>query len=139
MRRLIAAALLVLSAAATTIVVAAAREPRPEPSTDTINVRIEHSRFQPTALTVEPGSTVRFIIENSDPIDHEFILGDQQVQDVHEAGTGHHHGEIPGEISVPVGTTRTTTYTFAGPGSLLFGCHAPAHWDFGMRGTVTIA
>ncbi len=138
MRRLLVTALVVLAVAATTLVVAAARDPRPAPAMRTIPVSIEHSRFTPTAIAVEPGSTVRFVIENTDPIDHEFILGDQQVQDVHEAGTGHHHGDVPGEISVPAGSTRTTTFTFEGPGSQLFGCHLPAHWDYGMRGTITI-
>ncbi|MEX0834051.1 MAG: cupredoxin domain-containing protein [Actinomycetota bacterium] len=111
----------------------------PPPARDVVHIRIENSRFDPATIEVKPGSTVRFVIENTDPIDHEFILGDQRLQDIHEAGTGHHHGEVPGEVSVPAGTTRSTTYTFEGPGALLFGCHAPGHWDYGMRGTVKIA
>ena len=79
------------------------------------------------------------MIENTDPIDHEFILGDERVQLVHEEGTEAHHAPRPGEVSVPAGETVVTTYTFPKiSGSLIFGCHLPGHYDFGMRGTVTI-
>jgi uncharacterized cupredoxin-like copper-binding protein len=42
-------------------------------------------------------------------------------------------------MSVPAGTTRTTTYTLTNPGTLIFGCHLPGHYAFGMRGLVTVA
>ena len=79
------------------------------------------------------------MIGNTDPIDHEFILGDERVQLVHEEGTEAHHAPRPGEVSVPAGETVVTTYTFPKiTGALIFGCHLPGHYDFGMRGTVTI-
>jgi uncharacterized cupredoxin-like copper-binding protein len=103
-----------------------------------VRVEIRHSRFAPEAITVEEGSTVRFVIENTDPIAHEFILGDQAVQDRHENGTEPEHGTKPGEVSIPAGETRATTYSFAGPGTLIFGCHLPGHFAFGMRGVVSV-
>jgi uncharacterized cupredoxin-like copper-binding protein len=105
----------------------------------TVEVTIHYSTFEPADLAVDPGETVRFVIRNTDPIDHEFILGDARVQRVHEEGTEAHHAPRPGEVSVPAGETVVTTYTFPEtPGSLIFGCHLPGHYDFGMRGTVTI-
>jgi uncharacterized cupredoxin-like copper-binding protein len=105
----------------------------------TVEVTIHYSTFGPADLAVDPGETVRFVIRNTDPIDHEFILGDARVQRVHEEGTEAHHAPRPGEVSVPAGETVVTTYTFPEtPGSLIFGCHLPGHYDFGMRGTVTI-
>jgi uncharacterized cupredoxin-like copper-binding protein len=110
------------------------------PTEDTVAMSIHHSRFDPETIAVEPGQTVRFVIRNTDPIDHEFILGDEEMQRVHEDGTEAHHPPRPGEISVPAGETVVTTYTFpAASGELIFGCHLPGHYDFGMRGTVTIA
>ncbi len=104
-----------------------------------IVITIEHSRFEPSDLSVDRGTTVTFVIRNRDPIDHELIIGDRAVQRHHEAGRDkHHHGEIPGEISVPAGTERTTTYTFSRPGTLLFGCHLPAHYAYGMRGLIEV-
>jgi uncharacterized cupredoxin-like copper-binding protein len=105
----------------------------------TVEITVEHSRFDPAVLEASPGETVRFVIRNLDPIDHEFILGNQAVQDRHETGTEPHHGEVPGEVSVPAGTQAVTTYRFRAAGSLPFGCHLPGHWAYGMRGTVHIS
>jgi len=104
----------------------------------TITVEIEHSSFSPSELTVDAGERVRFIVVNNDPIDHEFIVGDREIQLIHEKGTETHHGARDGEISIPAGETRETTYTFGGPGSLLFGCHLPQHYRYGMKGLITI-
>jgi uncharacterized cupredoxin-like copper-binding protein len=109
------------------------------PRIRTIEITVEHSRFDPTTVSATPGETVRFVIRNLDPIDHEFILGDQAVQDRHETGTEPHHGAVPGEVSIPADTQAVTTYNFAGDGPLLFGCHLPGHWAYGMRGTVHIS
>jgi uncharacterized cupredoxin-like copper-binding protein len=104
----------------------------------TVQVLIEHSRFQPTEMTFEPGTTVTFVVRNTDPIDHEFILGDRAVQDRHENGTEPHHGTVPGEVSIAAGQEATTTYRFTAPGTLIFGCHLPGHYAYGMRGVVVV-
>jgi uncharacterized cupredoxin-like copper-binding protein len=110
----------------------------PGPGPRTVEITIRHSGFDPSSLSFPAGTSVRFVIRNTDPIDHEFILGDQEVQDRHETGTEPHHGEIPGEVSIPAGQTAITTYRFSESGMLLFGCHLPGHWDYGMRGLVTV-
>jgi uncharacterized cupredoxin-like copper-binding protein len=118
---------------------AAGRAPAPPPAgTRTVPMTIHFSRFDPDAVAATPGETIRFVIRNTDPIDHEFILGDDEVQRVHELGTEEVHPPRPGEVSVPAGATVETTYTFAAPGSLTFACHLPGHFAYGMRGTVTV-
>lgn len=109
------------------------------PTDGVVRISIHFSRFDPEAIAVEPGQTVRFVLENTDPIDHEFILGDERVQDLHEEGIEPHHAPRPGEVSVPAGETVATTVTFpeAG-GALIFGCHLPGHYGFGMRGVVSV-
>jgi uncharacterized cupredoxin-like copper-binding protein len=107
-------------------------------TSDTVTLQIRYSAFEPGELTVARGTTVRFVVENRDPIAHELIVGDQAVQDLHERGTGHHHGEVPGEISAPAGSTVETTYTFEEAGTTLFGCHLPGHYAYGMRGTIRV-
>ena len=106
---------------------------------ESIVVSIEHSEFEPDRLTVEAGTEVTFVIRNTDPIDHEFILGDEHVQQIHEKGTEAHHGAKPGEVSIPAGEERTTTFSFGSPGELIYGCHLPGHYDYGMKGTVTVS
>jgi uncharacterized cupredoxin-like copper-binding protein len=104
----------------------------------TVHVRIHYSHFEPSAFSFEPGETVTFVVENTDPIDHEFLLGDETVQLVHERGTEAYHPPRPGEMTVPAGTTMTTTYTFGQPGDLIIGCHLPGHYAYGMHIPVTV-
>jgi len=130
-----AAAAVVLAAAVLAATAAAAPAP-----TRTVNVAMHFSGFDLSSLRVAPGETIRFVVTNEDPIDHEFIVGDAQMQRIHEKGTEAKHGERPGEISVPPGETVETTYTF--PDQLApgweFACHAPGHYDYGMRGPITL-
>ena len=59
----------------------------------TVVVTMHHSRFEPATIRVEAGQRVRFVLRNTDPIDHEFILGDDAVQRRHEQGRERqHHG-----------------------------------------------
>ena len=104
----------------------------------TVTLTAHWSRFSPAEIEVAVGTTVRFVVHNADPIAHELIVGDQAVQDRHENGTEAHHGERPGEVSVPAGATVETTYRFDRPGTVLFGCHLPGHWTYGMRGTIEV-
>jgi uncharacterized cupredoxin-like copper-binding protein len=111
-------------------------------ATRTVVVTMHHSRFQPEVVRVAPGATVRFLLRNTDPIDHEFILGDAAVQRRHEQGRQReHHGEVPGEVSVAAGSQAATTYTFGqgGPASLTFACHLPGHYAYGMRGVALVS
>jgi len=107
----------------------------------TVRVTAHHSRFEPDRITVKPGETVRFVVHNSDPIDHEFIIGPPEVHELHERGTPHvHSGVVPGEITVPAGSTVETTWTFGPTGSpaVAYGCHLAGHWTYGMHGLATI-
>lgn len=108
-------------------------------ATDVVRVEVHHSHFSPETVSVESAQSVRFVVHNADPIDHEFIVGDRVTQDRHEHGTeDHHDGSVPGEVSVPAGATVATTYRFDRPGQLLYGCHLPGHWAYGMRGVIRV-
>ena len=104
----------------------------------TVTLTAHWSRFSPSEVEVPVGTTVRFVVHNADPIAHELIVGDQAVQDRHETGTEAHHGDRPGEVSVAAGATVETIYRFDRPGTLLFGCHLPGHWNYGMRGPIEV-
>jgi len=109
----------------------------------TVNLVIHYSHFSLATLTVHRGQTVRFVVHNTDPIDHELIVGDGQVQDTHERGADiDHDGSVPGQISVPAETTVSTTVVFTpafiGSGGLQFACHLPGHYAYGMHGTIEV-
>lgn len=141
MRRRLPFALIALGLALLAAAIPVYRRASAGPGVRTVHIEIHFSRFSVGNVDVAPGETVRFVVENTDPIDHEFIVGDRVVQLIHERGTEPLHPPKPGEMSVPAGTTQTTTYTFpATPGPrLIFGCHLPGHYAYGMHGTITIA
>jgi uncharacterized cupredoxin-like copper-binding protein len=102
----------------------------------TVDVTIHHSQFMPSHFSFPAGTTVRFEVRNTDPTDHEFIIGSRFVQYYMEHSAERVH-DAPGQISVPAGTTRQTAYTF-GSVPVLFGCHLPGHYAYGMRGTIAV-
>jgi uncharacterized cupredoxin-like copper-binding protein len=112
---------------------------RAEASEMTVTIKIHHSAFLPSNITVPEGTKVNFVIRNTDPIAHEFIVGDAAVQQRHEDGTEPHHGAKPGEVSIDALEVATTQYVFDEAGTLIFGCHLPQHYDYGMRGAIEVS
>ncbi len=108
------------------------------PVARTITLDIHHSRFSASSIDVEKGETVRFVVNNQDPIAHELIVGPMAVQLRHESGREKVHPPVPGEVSVPIFSTASTSYTFKEVGPIWFGCHLPSHWDYGMLGRVNV-
>lgn len=108
------------------------------PGLVTVHVDIHYSQFSPSDLHVYAGTLVRFVVTNRDPIDHEFIVGPPSVHADHEAGHESFHPPVPGEVEVDAGDTGLTTYRFDAPNAVLFACHLPGHFAFGMQGHVTV-
>jgi uncharacterized cupredoxin-like copper-binding protein len=103
-----------------------------------IPITIHYSHFSPAIVSVPAGQPVTFVITNTDPIDHEWIVGDAASHERHRTGTEPVHGARPSEVTIPAGTERRTTLTFAASGSQQFICHLPGHEAYGMVGTVVI-
>ncbi len=104
-----------------------------------VEIGIHYSRFQPDAITVPSGRPISFVIRNDDPIDHEWIVGDEAVHQRHRTGTEPHHGERSTEVSIDPLSVVETTVTFDRPGVLRFICHLPGHETYGMVGVITIS
>jgi uncharacterized cupredoxin-like copper-binding protein len=103
-----------------------------------IPITIHFSHYEPAAVSVPVGRPVTFVITNTDPIDHEWIVGDDSTHERHRSGTEPVHASRPTELTIPAGTERRTTVTFGSMGAQLFICHLPAHERYGMVGTVTV-
>ena len=104
----------------------------------TVTISMHYSKFSDARIDVPLGVPVRFVLRNDDPIDHEVIVGDVQLQIRHETGTEPSHGDRPTERDVPALSTVETTITFDQPGTVFFACHAPGHYDYGMRGELVV-
>jgi uncharacterized cupredoxin-like copper-binding protein len=108
------------------------------PGLVTVDVDIHYSKFSFSTLRVHPGTLVRFLVHNDDPIHHEFIVGDADVHLRHERGTEASHPPVPGEVSVAPNDVGETFYRFNRPGRYLFACHLPGHFAYGMKGFVIV-
>jgi uncharacterized cupredoxin-like copper-binding protein len=107
-------------------------------ATPVVHLTIHNSRFDKTVITVPSGRAVTFVVRNTDPIVHELIVGPEAVQLRHETGTEPLHGAKPGEITLFPGSTASTTYTPPTNEPILFACHLPGHYAYGMHGVVRI-
>jgi uncharacterized cupredoxin-like copper-binding protein len=103
-----------------------------------VDVTIHYSHFEPAAIAVPAGRPVTFVIRNTDPIDHEWIVGDEALHERHRTGTEPTHNARPTEVSIDALRERRTTVTFSQPGTLTFICHLPGHEAYGMTGTLTV-
>lgn len=103
-----------------------------------IEIVIHYSHFEPSAITVPVGVPVTITLRNDDPIDHEWIVGDEAVHAFHRDSAEPLHPGVPTEVVLPAGETRVTTITFEQAGDLKYICHLPGHEAYGMAGTVTI-
>src|SRR5689334_24521925 len=106
MRRFLYLALAVAVGAATVVVgyavdgSASTNDDVRGPGLVTVVLGIEHSHFSTDLVRVRVGSTVRFVVENHDPINHELVVGPPSVHARHERGTEASHPPVPGEVSV---------------------------------------
>lgn len=128
----VAAATVAALAVVVTIAWAAGRAAAP------VEISIRYSRFSPAGVTAVAGQPVEIVLRNDDPIDHEWIVGDEGVHERHRTGTEPVHDARPTEISVPAGETRTTSVVFEQPGVYAFACHLPGHEAYGMVGSLVV-
>ena len=101
-------------------------------------ISIHFSHFETEEVTVRAGVPIRFELRNEDPIEHEWIVGDELTQRAHRFGTEPYHDEVPTEVTIPAFETKTTVVTFDKPGEYAFICHLPGHEAYGMRGVVRV-
>jgi len=130
---------LVLSLGLAGIAAAWAGLPGPSgPGPLTAEIAIHYSHYQPDRLVVAVGQPLTVVLRNGDPIDHEWIVGDEATHERHRTGMEPAHGGRPTEVSIPAGASRTTTVAFDMPGTYRFICHLPGHEAYGMVGTVVV-
>lgn len=107
-------------------------------ATPEATVSIRFSRFERTEVVATAGVPLRMTLINTDPIDHEWLVGDAAFHERHRTGTEAHHGARPTEVSLPPGSSSTTTVRFDQPGEYLFICHLPGHEAYGMVGVLRV-
>ena len=138
-------------------------------ATRSIEVVLNDMSFDPKAIQVKAGETVRFVLVNKGQLLHEFNLGDAAMHARHQqemlqmqqsgmltptgmkemshdmAGMDHAamgHGmkhDDPNSVLVEPGKTAELTWTFSRATSLEFACNIPGHYQAGMVGKLTVS
>jgi uncharacterized cupredoxin-like copper-binding protein len=88
-------------------------------------------RFYPDAVTVKQGETITFEVTSMGMTSHEFMVGPAADVAADTAGT-------PEVADISMMQTKSLTYTFNGSGPFAFACHAPGHYEAGMRGMIVV-
>jgi len=135
----------------------------------TIEIVMGDMNFDPKAIQVKAGETVRFVLVNKGQLLHEFNLGDAAMHASHQremlqmqqsgmltptrmkemshdmAGMDHAamgHGmqhDDPNSVLVEPGKTAELTWTFSKAAALEFACNIPGHYQAGMVGKLTVS
>jgi uncharacterized cupredoxin-like copper-binding protein len=119
------------------------REGDPRKATRTITVDMDDDmRFNPPRLAIEAGETVRFVVANKGKLMHEMVIGTEAELKKHaelmRKHPGMEHGE-PYMAHVSPGKRGEIAWTFTRPGTFMYGCLIPGHWEGGMKGTIVVA
>jgi uncharacterized cupredoxin-like copper-binding protein len=118
------------------------REGDPRKAVRTIEVDMSDAmRFTPAELKVKRGDTVKFVVRNSGKVMHEMVLGTREELAHHaelmKRHAGMHHDE-PYMLHVKPGGREVMTWTFTEPGTFMYGCLVPGHWEAGMKGAIVV-
>ena len=114
----------------------------------TVDVRILASKkYEPAAITVKSGETVTFRVTNQDTGLHEFVLGDEKVQDDHDKEMGEmsmdnmRMADRPNRVSMDGGQSASLTWTFPSKkgAAVIYGSHVPGDYKGGLKGTITVS
>jgi uncharacterized cupredoxin-like copper-binding protein len=99
-------------------------------------------RFEPAAIDVRQGETVRFVIRNDGKLMHEFVIGTKEENDRHAEQMvkfpNMEHDE-PYMAHVEPGKTGEIVWTFNRPGRFYFACLIAGHYQAGMVGRLSVA
>jgi len=111
----------------------------------TIAITMHDLSFDPSRVAVKRGETIRFVVVNASPIDHDFTIGDANTEAEHRAemakmiAMGMTHGDEANAIMLKPGQRKELIWKFSTPGKLEFDCNIPGHAESGMTGTIDVA
>jgi uncharacterized cupredoxin-like copper-binding protein len=107
---------------------------------------LDSMSYDPANVSIEAGSTVKFVVTNKGEIAHAWAIDTVEEQLEHEEGMDnvdmdkmmtHMDGEPNGFVLKP-GETKSLIWTFTKGGDIQYACHLPGHYGAGMHGAVKI-
>lgn len=101
----------------------------------------EGMAFDPTAITISQGETIRFEVSNDGELEHEFVIGTAEANQAHlreMAEMPEMMHDDPNAIRLTAGESGALVWTFDRPGRYQFACLIPGHFEAGMHGPITV-
>ena len=115
-------------------------DPKKVAKTITVSMSDE-MKFEPSALTVKAGDTIRILAANKGEVLHELVIGRKSDLLKHAElmmkFPNMEHSE-PYMAHADEGQTAEIIWTFSKAGTFEYGCLIPGHYDSGMKGTITV-
>lgn len=98
--------------------------------------------FQPAALDVKAGETIRLRFQNKGEVEHEFVMDTNASIMEHKELMAKfpemEHADA-NAIRLEPGKRGEIVWTFANAGKFEFACLIPGHYESGMKGELTVA
>ena len=98
--------------------------------------------FEPKALSVEQGETIRFEIVNAGENEHEFVLDSYEKNQEHKALMAKFpemEHDDPNSVRLEEGEKGEIIWEFSNQGEFEFACLIPGHYESGMKGVLKVA
>jgi uncharacterized cupredoxin-like copper-binding protein len=109
--------------------------------TRTVAITAGDMRYSLKGLDVKTGETIRFVITNHGPSNHEFVIGSHAFHAQHikemEAMPDMPMNEA-NSVDLRPGESKSLIWQFTKPGDYLFGCDIPGHFQAGMSGAIRV-
>lgn len=126
-----------------------------------VAITMADNYYEPDAITVQPGETIRFVLKNTGEFEHEFSINTLAANAAHRkemalmmdpAAMDHSkmdHSKMdmgdkktpavmkhddPNMVMVPPGETRELVWKFTKAMQIEFACNVPGHYESGMQG-----
>jgi uncharacterized cupredoxin-like copper-binding protein len=115
--------------------------------TRTVKVEAGDMAFHLKALRIGEGETIRFVVTNTDEIDHDFTIGPAAMQAKHRAEMMEMMGdggamakmhEDANAVYLKPGETKELIWTFGNVAELEYACNVPGHYESGMHGELRV-
>ena len=114
--------------------------------------------YEPEAISVKPGETIRFVLKNTGEFQHEFSINTPAGHSEHRKEmaamanmdhTSMDHSQPgaakpmshddPNMAILEPGETRELVWKFTGAMEIEFACSIPGHYESGMMGRIEFA
>lgn len=135
---------------------------KPEEVSRTIEIEMFDNYYEPEAIQLKAGETIRFVVKNQGQLVHEFNIGTPDMHSAHqdEMMMMVQHGALlpdrinhekmamdmgdgktmehndPNSVLLEPGKSAEVIWMFAKAGELEFACNVPGHYDAGMVGQI---